>query len=118
PLLHLVVGSGLRGRAVMAQPAGRPMVADAAARRAECAAAAAAGVRADGGGDLADGAALVLRHEVLWPQEARGAVPAHLQSLPQGRLVGFISLQWEEKDTSCLQQYAIAFDEKALHQFR
>nr|XP_018682529.1 PREDICTED: uncharacterized protein LOC108953037 isoform X4 [Musa acuminata subsp. malaccensis] len=24
---------------------------------------------------------------------------------------------WEEKDTSCLQQYAIAFDEKALHQF-
>lgn len=72
----------------MAQPAGRPMVAEAAARRAECAAAAAAGVRADGGGDLADGAALVLRHEVLWPQEARGAAPAYLQSLPQGRVVG------------------------------
>ncbi|THU49331.1 hypothetical protein C4D60_Mb06t08450 [Musa balbisiana] len=101
----------------MAQPAGRPMVAEAAARRAECAAAAAAGVRADGGGDLADGAALVLRHEVLWPQEARGAAPAYLQSLPQGRVVGIISLK-EEKDKSCLQQYAIAFDEKALHQFR
>ncbi|URE10157.1 Cleft lip and palate transmembrane protein 1 [Musa troglodytarum] len=62
----------------MAQPAGRPMVAEAAARRAECAAAAAAGVRADGGGDLADGAVLVLRHEVLWPQEA--AEPSQLIS--------------------------------------
>ncbi|CAL9189615.1 unnamed protein product [Musa hybrid cultivar] len=101
----------------MAQPVGRRMVADAAARRAECTAAAAAGVRADGGGDLADGAALVVRHEVLWPQEARGAVPAHLQSLPQGRLVSSL-YSGRKKDTSCLQQYAIAFDEKALHQFR
>ncbi|CAL9762436.1 unnamed protein product [Musa acuminata subsp. burmannicoides] len=104
----------------MAQPVGRPMVADAAARRAECAAAAAAGVRADGGGDLADGAALVLRHEVLWPQEARGAVPAHLQSLPQGRLVGssHIYVGRDLRWPSFILQYAIAFDEKALHQFR